>query len=230
MFDLWWGLKLDTSMSFLATELKQRCLILLFIGITSIPAFPQAADSPIKFIAPGAVTATFVDAPSLGGSNNSSGSSRDSKWLKIEFRYSVTPTKGDYVDSVEFKVWVEGRDLANTNAPGDEGAAVALTGSVTYVNIPTSKEAYGVFYVHPSTLTRYGGKGGSSDFERKFDVHVAALVGGSIVDNVDKNKEKDPAWFQPLIPIAGFVCRQDQSPFLLADLNRYPAIKLPATQ
>jgi len=220
-------------MSFLATELKRRCLIPFLLGIASLPVFSQAPPAApaagITFSSPGAITVTFVEAPSLGGSGGSSGSGGDTKWLKIEFRYSVTPDKGDFLDSVEFKIWIEGRDLFAANAPGNDGLAVGLTGSVTYVNVAKTKDGYGVFYVHPSTLARYSTKGGSTDFDRKFDVHVQALVDGKDVDDTDKNKEEDPTWFQKLTPVTGLVYRQNQSPFMLADQNRYPAIKLSTT-
>ncbi len=227
MFDVWYDLKLDTSMSFHATKLKQCSLLLLLLSIATSPLFAQAADSPIVFASQGGVVASFVDAPAIGSGASTGGS--DSKWLKVEFHYGVTPLKADYVDSVEFKVWIEGRDLLAPDAPGEEGLAVALTGSVTYVNIPKGRDAYGVFYVHPSTLGRYSGKQGVSDFERKFNVHVDALVNGRVVDNIDKNKEKDAAWYQPLKALPGFVYRQNQSPFLLSDPSKYPAIKLPAS-
>jgi hypothetical protein len=215
-------------MSFHATKLKQRFLIPFLLVSASIPAFSQAPVPGITLTSPEAITTTFVDPPMLAGNSGSGG---DSKWLKIEFRYSITPTKGDYLDSVEFKVWVEGRDLLAPNAPGDEGIAVGLTGSVTYINLSVakSKDGYGVFYIHPSTLARYSSKGGYTDFERKFNVHIQALVDGKDIDDADKNKEDDPAWFQKLTAVSGLVYRQDQSPFLLSDLGRYPAIKLPAS-
>jgi hypothetical protein len=216
-------------MSFHATELKQWCLIPFLLGSASISAFSQAPASAagVTFASPEAITATFVDPPSMG--NTSSSPSGDNKWLKVEFRYGVTPGKGDYLDSVEFKVWIEGRDLYAPNAPSDEGLAVGLTGSVTYVNIAKGKDVYGVFYVHPSTMARYSSKQGYTDYERKFNVHIQALVDGKDIDDADKNKEDDPTWFQKLTPISGFVYRQNQCPFLLNDSNRYPAIKLPTT-
>ena len=211
-------------MSFHATKLKQRFLILFLLVSASVRVFSQAADSPVVFTSPGGITASFVDCPSLGGTSTTSGSS--SKWLKIEFKYSATPVKGDYIDSVQFKVWLEGRDLTAADAPGNEGSAIALTGSATYVCVPKGKDTYGVFYVNPSVLGRYSGKQGPSDFERKFNVHLDALVDGKIVDNIDKTKEEELTWYQKLTAVAGFVCRQDQCPFMLTDPNKYPPLKL----
>ena len=98
-----------------------------------------------------------------------------------------------FLDSVEFKVWIEGLDLLAKDAPvAGKGVAVSFTGSVTYVNIPQGKDNYGVFYVHPSTLDRYSAGGGADDFDRKFNIHMEAYVGGALMDAIDKNKETDP--------------------------------------
>jgi len=83
------------------------------------------------------------------------------------------------------------------------------------------------FYVHPSTLKRYC-KLAPTDFERTFNIHMEASVGGKVMDTFDKKKEQDPNWYQPLKPLSGFVYRQNQCIFAVADPSRYPAIKLPA--
>lgn len=220
-------------MSFHATTLKLRCLIPFLLGIAPISAFSQAANSPIAFANTDAVTVTLVDPPVSVGGSGGSGPGGDSgggkQWLKVEFHYSVTPPedKGDYLDAVQFKVWIEGRDMLSPDAPGKDGLAIGLTGSVTYINLYRSRDAYGVFYVHPSTLGRYSTKSGVSDFTRKFNVHVQALVGGNDMDDINKNKENDPHWFETLKAIPNLVYRQNQSPFLTVDVSRYPAIKLP---
>jgi hypothetical protein len=132
------------------------------------------------------------------------------------------------LDSVEFKVWIEGLDPLAVNAQGGKGVAVALTGSVTYINVPAGRDIYGVVFVHPTTLGRYSSAGGYEDFDRKFNVHVEASVGGTLMDAIDKKKEKDPKWFQVLTAVPNLVYRQDQCSFLMFDPDRYPAIKLPA--
>jgi hypothetical protein len=146
----------------------------------------------------------------------------------VEFHYGTTPLlKTNYVDAVEFKVWIEGRDMLDPDAQvKGKGVAVALTGTVTYVNIPAGKDIYGVVYVHPSSLGRYCERT-YTDFDRKFNIHIQALIGGAEMDHFDKNKEKDTNWYVPLKPVPDLVHRQDQCPFLLTDPDRYPAIKLP---
>jgi hypothetical protein len=211
--------------------------VFLLSLIIAPTAFGQAVDAQGKLISPVAfaneepILTTLVQAPTLGSSSGSSSSSNTAQWLKVEFHYGTTAiltTK--YLDEIQFKVWIEGRDLQAKNAPpGGQGVAVALTGTVTYVNVPAGKDLYGVFYVHPDTLGRYSDDRGSEQFERKYDVHLEAYVGGTLMDAVNKNKEDDPLkWFQPLVPIANLVYRQDQSPFALSDSGRYPAIKLQA--
>ena len=189
----------------------------------------QVANSPVVFANQDAITTSFVQAMNLGGGGQSS-SGGDTKWLKVEFHFAVTPTVGDYLNEVQFKVWIEGLDLLATDAPvPGKGVAVALTGSVTYVNVYKGKDVYGVVYVHPSTLGRYNAGGGSGDFDRKFNIHVEADVDGKPVDAIDKRKEQDLTWYQPLRAVPGLIYLQNQSPFIITDADRYPALKLPAS-
>jgi hypothetical protein len=229
-------------MSFHATALWRRYLAVVFLGLIAAPAaFGQLKDaqgniiSPIAFANQEAITTSFVTAPNLNTDTSAAPPAGEpGQWLKVEFHYGTTPVVTSaypYVDSAEFKVWIEGLDLFAKNAPvPGQGAAVALTGSVTYVNIPMGKDIYGVFYVHPSVLARYSSDHGYTDFDRKFDIHIEAYVGGVLVDEVNKNKEDDPLnWFKPLTPISGLVYRQDQCPFLVSNSDRYPMIKPPAS-
>lgn len=209
------------------TALWRSLLAVTLAVLGTLPLAAQAPNSPIVFVSPDAITTSFVDAPQVGQSDDSGGGgAQKAQWMKIEFHYSCTPQAPlTFLDSAEFRVWVEGRDMFAPGA-GPEGIAVALTGTVTYVNIAANKDCYGVFYIHPSTLVRYSTTQGATDFDRKFNVHVEAYVGGVKMDLFDKNKEQDPNWFSQLRPVPGLVYRQDQSPFLLTSVNRYPAIKL----
>jgi len=201
-------------------------LAVILAGLATAPLFGQATNSPIVFVSHEAITTSFVDAPQVGASAEGGGSGEKAKWLKIEFHYSCTPPAPlTFLDSAEFRVWVEGRDMFAPGA-GPDGLAVALTGKVTYINIAANKDVYGVFYVHPSTLARYSTSQGTEDFDRKFNVHVEAYVGGVKMDIFDKNKEQDPNWYSQLHPIDGLVYRQDQCPFIVNQVDRYPAIKL----
>lgn len=228
MFDQWWAIKLDTTMSFRATALRQSRLVVLLFGLITGSVCGQVQNSPVVFANQDAITTSFVRATNLTGTNSSS-SSDENQWLKVELHYSVTPppTMGNHLDSVEFKVWIEGRDLLDPQGKPNEGIAVALTGSVTYVNVLQARDAYAVFYVHPSTLGRYSTKEGYEDFDRKFDVHAEIYVGGKAVDAIDKKKGETLGWHLQLKAVPGLVFRQNQTPFVNADPDRYPAIKLP---
>jgi len=190
------------------------------------PLTAQVPNSPIVF-AQSAITSSFVNAPTLGGSGSGGGDAGDTQWLKVEFHYSVVPPVGKFLDSAEFRVWIEGRDLYAPEATTKDGIAVGLTATVTYVNLPATKDAYGVFYVSPYNINRFSTTRGASDFDRTFNIHLEAYVNGTKVDYFDKNKEQDANWYQQLNPLSGFVCRQDQCPFILSDPDRYPPIKLP---
>jgi hypothetical protein len=216
-------------MSFRATALWRRHLVVILLGLACNHAAAQVANSPVVFVNQNAITTTFIQTTNLGGSS-SGGSSDSNQWLKVEFHYGVTPAVGDYLSEVQFKIWIEGLDLQAADAPvPGKGVAVALTGSVTYVNVPRGKDLYGVVYVHPAALGRYNAGGGYQDFDRKFNIHVEADVDGKPVDTFDKNKEQDPNWYQPLRAVPGLLFLQNQSPFITTDADRYPELKLPST-
>jgi len=203
-------------------------VLFLLALVGAQPAFGQAKNSPIAFVNQEAITVTLVAPPNIGGTGSSGGSSDNNQWLKVEFHYGTTPlvTKDyPYVDAVEFRVWIEGLDLYAKDAPvPGKGAAVALTGTVDYINVAMGKDIYGSFYVNPSTLVRYSSDRGADDFDRKFNIHLEAYVGGVLMDLIDKTKEQDPKWYKPLTVIPGLVYRQDQCPFIVSDTNRYPMI------
>jgi hypothetical protein len=193
--------------------------------------YAPTKERVIHFYNEEAVTTTFVQAPAVG-STSGPASTDVTNWLKVEFHYSVNPEdpqKYPWVDAVQFKVWIEGRDLYAANAPAgsQNGVAVCLTGSVTYVNLHQAKDAYGVFYVDPSVLARYCGNGNYEDFDRKFDVHVEADIGGKEIDWINKNHETDDSWYTKPTPVPNLVMRMNQSPFSRADVSHYPMIKLP---
>ena len=215
-------------MSFRATALKRSQLVVFLLGLGSLSVFAQAPTSPIAFSDRDAIVTSLVHAPNLG---TLGASSDDTQWLKIEFHYGTTPVlTTNYIDAVEFKVWVEGRDLLDPQGKPGEGIAVGFTGSVTYINIPKGKDLYGVFYVNPSTLGRYSTDRGLEDYDRKFDVHIEAYIGGALMDKIDKKKGETDGWHLLLKAIPDLVYRQDQCPFLVMDPDRYPAIKLPPSQ
>jgi len=215
-------------MSFRATVLRQSYLTVYLVCFLAAPAaFGQVANSPVAFANQDAITTSFVVAPNLAGTAGAAGAT-DNNWLKVEVHFGTTDNlKTPSLDSVDVKVWIEGRDLQAKNAavPG-QGITVMLTGSVTYINVPAAKDVYGVFYVHPSTLARYSGDGGYQDFDRKFDIHAKLIVGGAVMDEINKNKETDLlGWYSKFTVVPNLVLRQDQTPFIIADPDRYPEIK-----
>jgi hypothetical protein len=228
MFDVIRGMKLEPFMEFKATKLKRHLLVpvLLALSAAGSHVWAQAANSPIVFQGPAAVTSVLVDAPQLASATGGDQSSQSPQWLRVEWHYQITPkTPTPFVDAIEFRVWVEGRDLYAPEATTADGIPVALTGSVTYINVPQTRDGYGSIYLHPSTLARYGSKLGSGDFTEKFNVHVEAYVGGAKMDFFDKNKPQDPNWYQTLKAIPNLLLRQDQCPFIVSDSGRYPQIK-----
>ncbi len=217
-------------MSFRATILRRRHLLVCLLGLIAAPAaFGQLKTSPVAFANQEAVTTSFVQAPNLAGTAGAAGTGTN-QWLKVELHFGTTTALATpFLDAVDLKVWIEGLDPSGKNSQGTAGVAVALTGTVTYINVAAGRDIYGVFYVHPSTLARFSGDGGYQNYDRKYDIHAQLLVGGAVVDEINKNKESDPlGWYKPLTVVPNLVYRQDQTPFIIADPDRYPAIKLPA--
>jgi hypothetical protein len=215
-------------MSFRVTTLWRSGWLALLLGSVTLPVVAQVPNSPVVF-AQSAITTSFVSPTNVGGSGGSGNS--DLQWLKVEFHYSVAPANGKFLDSAEFRVWIEGRDLYAPEAiaaNSTQGVPVGLTGSVTYVNLVATKDAYGVFFLPPDTVARFSTARGPSDFDRNFNIHIEAYVGGTKVDYFDKNKEADGNWYQTALkPLSGFVMLQNQTPFIVSDPDRYPPIKVP---
>ena len=209
--------------------LKRSCLAVLLLSLSAASAaFGQAATSPVAFSNQDAIVTSFVPAPNLAGTSGSA--SNAGQWLKVEVHFGTTVNlKTPYLDSVDVKCWIEGFDPDAKNAAGGKGVSVAFTGTVTYINIASAKDVYGVFYVHPSTLARYSGQGGTDNYDRKYNIHAELSVGGALMDAINKTKEKDElGWYKQFTVVPNLVYRQDQTPFIIADPDRYPAIKLPA--
>lgn len=215
-------------MAFHPTAFRRLAALVLLASVMPVRSWGQAADSPIKFLGPDAITATLVDPPVV---QQSAGAGQGAQWLKIEYHYQIDP-KGTapFVDSIQFNITVEGRDQYAKNASTPDGViSVGLTGTETYVNLAATRDGYGVFYVHPSTLARYAGKNGTSDFTDRFNMHLEAMVDGKLADYFDKRTDPMGAdWYKALTPVAGQIFRQDQCCFIVTDPSRYPQLKVPA--
>jgi hypothetical protein len=214
-------------MSFRATALRRSFLVAIFLVLVAgKSAFAQLATSPVAFDNQDAITTSFANATSIGTSVGG-GSSTPANWLRVEFHFSTTPNlTTKFLDALQIKVWVEGRDLEAKDAPDPtQGIAIGLTGTVNYINVPAGKDCYGVVYLHPNTLNRYNAGGGFSDFDQKFNIHAQLLVGGTLMDEIDKKKETDPNWYKTLRVVPNLIMRQDQTPFIVTDPDRYPQLK-----
>ena len=116
-------------MSFRATALWRHHLVVALVGLISGPAMAQVANSPVVFVNQNAIVTSFLPTNNFGGSDRSN-TGGNNQWMKVEFHYGVTPAVGDYLNEVQFKVWIEGLDLLAPDAPvPGKGVAVALTGS-----------------------------------------------------------------------------------------------------
>ena len=215
-------------MSFRATALFGRHLVVLLLGLAAGPVMAQVANSPVVFVNQNAIVTSFVQTTNLGG--GSGGSGDNSQWLKVEFHYSVTPAVGDYLPRSSSRF---GWKASTCSRPTRRSRARALrwrspVRSLTSMS-SRARTVTALFMFIPRLSDATVPGGGYQDFDRKFNIHVEADVDGKAVDVFDKNKETDPNWYQPLRPIPGLLYLQNQSPFISADPDRYPALKLPAS-
>ncbi|MCS7063847.1 MAG: hypothetical protein NZM04_07385 [Methylacidiphilales bacterium] len=173
----------------------------------------------------------FVDAPVFAGGAAKPGGTAptESKWMEVEFKYACMPPealdlnskKGIYLDEAQFKIYIEGINPDEPNS--DQGEPILLVGEVTYINIPAGKENYGVFYVHPNTIGRYGGQ---ATFEKSNkNIRIEAYINGQLVDVIQKKEEDDDGWINPIKRVNHQVYTKEESPFRLVNISRYPAEK-----
>ena len=225
-------------MSFRLTALWRwfcPAFLALFFCVSAAAQDQSNPPAPVVFSNFDAISVSLVTAPRNGGNSNTGYGGQGNQWLLVEFHYAVNPpprpgpvvTASDFLPQIEFKVWVEGRDQLDPQSKGAEGISIALTGSVTYVNVSKGRDNYGAFFVHPSSLSRFTNSRGANQFLTDFNIHLEANVDGKVVAAADRKKEEDPKWFTQLRAIPGFVYRQNQCPFLNYDPDKYPAIQVP---
>lgn len=191
----------------------------------------EVSNAVISFDKTEKIKPKFVDTPVYGaGGVKGNGAQSDKKWMEVEFKYTCKPPelqdlnskRGVYLDEAQFKIYIEG--IIPDEPNGNEGDAILLVGQATYVNIPAGKDNYGVFYVHPNTVDRYGGQ---SNFDRSgMNIRVEAYVNGQLVDVIQKKEEEDDGWIYKLRRINHQVYSKGESPFSLMDIGRYPAEKM----
>jgi len=210
-------------------ELRRHHAIIFFLSILSVPAWSQTPppDRPVLFNDQDGVSVSFVTAPSLSTSAQATPIS-GTQWLKVELHYSVTtkPKDPPFLSSVTFNVWIEGRDLYDPQGQAGQGIAVVLTGTATYVNVPSGKDNYAALYVSPNALTRYSTDTGITDFDRKFNIHAEATINGQLSDWYDRKKEDNPNWYKLPRVVDGLVYRANQCSFIVDSPDRYPTLSL----
>jgi hypothetical protein len=177
-----------------------------------------AANSPILIER---MTTEFIEPVRYQSNYRESGvGDNRNQWLEIRAIYEVRPEPATSLEDIQFKVFVESVEISE-GGKAQDGLAVLLTGESTYINVGKGRWAV-AFYVHPSTVERYGG---AAQFEKK-NVRLEAYTGGELVAAKEKKEEKDPNWFTPIKKVSGGVYTKEKSPFAFVDLIAYPASKL----
>lgn len=173
------------------------------------------------------------------------------EWMVVTFEYTLDdwraegegkPTREErkltrLVPEITFKIFIEGTSRVSGKNEIKDPTSVLLTGDVTYLNVKktdnSSRSRYGVFFLTPETVELYDLK--SLYSVAKGNIRVEAYFGdkkalkGKDSEEVYKDlREKDEEWdkvFKNLEKVANNVITKDQSPWALASLDRFPAIK-----
>jgi len=190
----------------------------------------QAQRGPQRDITINEIEPYFTMAPNLpapGSKARKVNTRGEEDWMVVYFTYEVTPIDGaDYLDEGEFRVYVEVPTKRDPRSDKFDDRVV-LTGTVTYVNLPTGENA-GSLYIPPQTLQRYGGRREMERSKPKCNIHVEAFANRRQVDAKSMNEEKGEQrfWFQKLPNVDGQIYRQNQSPFIATDSIMFPPIKI----
>jgi len=198
-------------------------LALLVSGVIPLSAEAQS-NSPITITK---VEATLVTSPTYSVISATSGTQltgQAPKWLQIDFTYSVA-SDDLMLKEVQFRAYAEVDDLA---VPTDKsGPGAYLYGEGTYLSIPNGKDYHGTFYVHPFTVTRYGGELAMGYLDPKGkNIRIEADIDGQQAGYKDLHDD-DPNWVsQAGRKISGMLLPRELSPWALINADRYPPAKL----
>lgn len=138
-----------------------------------------------------------------GLSGLSTTSATAGKWAKIEVNYRSYPA---WIDEVDLDVYV----LTASSEP------VLLKDRITQINVAKGPNHYAVVYLHPTTLARFG------SIER---VAVQISAKGKVLDMSQWPSQTKKEWWNELQPMAGYMKKNSQTPFLLDQPEKYEDTK-----
>jgi hypothetical protein len=131
------------------------------------------------------------------------------RWLEVEVTFACAP---EFTDELTLKYFI----LFNGKL---------LTGEVTHVNIPASRENRSVMYVTPKTLQRLM-PGRTVTNNALQNAAVQLVQQGALKDEISAQRVA-PQWHATLPQVAGLVLNKNETPFMSLYWDRYCQIKTP---
>lgn len=129
------------------------------------------------------------------------------RWLEVEVTFASAP---EFTDELTLKYFI----LFNGKL---------LTGEVTHVNIPASRENRSVMYVTPKTLQRLM-LGRTVTNNAVQNTAVQLMQQGALKDEISAQRGP-PQWYATLPQIGGLVLNKNETPFMPLYWDRYCQIK-----
>jgi len=193
----------------------------VFIILFSLPiliGFSQPADgayggSKRRASKDAQLKKVYVNAPSSGKSGFdgyepqglaglSVGSSKNvGRWIEMEALYA---TRKSWTNEITLEFYA----LTKTN--------VVLKGKISQVNIPEGARHYGVMYLHPTTVQRFG------DVER---VAVRLYEQGVLLDTEQWPEYSKKEWWTKYAANEGHLKKLSETPFILSQPGKYEDTK-----
>jgi len=180
-------------------------LVVFAQGPPQQAAAPESAPAAFQITK---ITRNLVTAPQFNysGAERYPTNQRD-RWLQVEVEF----TASQFTDELTFKYYI----LFN---------GTLLTGEVTHVNIPASRENRSVMYVPPRALERFANNRPIT--ENLFQNVAVQIVQQGGVKAEASLARAQPQWFATLQPApSGFVLNKNQTPFAPLYWDRYEQIK-----
>ncbi len=175
----------------------------------------------------------LIKTPDISGGPAGKGKGKGRDFLAVEVVFSWAPREQkapSHADEATLNYYV----LLNNKGmnPEDPKGETLLTGSVTHISIPQSKDLKSVIYVSPRTMEKFfHGKTPTTLNNIVRDIGVTITRGGEVVAQGSWKSDirnKTP-WWAAMPATDGFLLNKNQTPFAPLFWDYYEEIKPAAT-
>lgn len=132
-------------------------------------------------------------------------------WYQMTLHFDTHP---DWVDDLDFRCYV----LLKAKPGAGAGRQMLLRGDTTLVNVAKGKHKLD-FFVHPSTLLRYG----------EVEAVAVVLSKSEQVVGMMSQPPSPKRWWEDYPPVPNMVLKRGETPWALINYDDYEQVKEPAT-